>query len=459
MGKKGPSSSSSSKPPANVAVPAAAAAEGAAPGRKARGHRQKGAGTVIVAKPPEVTTDGIVLAPHMRLPSVLVREYCQREKRPAPIYGQEGPNRMALLLRDAKNAKDDLRFCPVQSFESPTQAREYAALLALHHLQPSLPLERKLPEPFSHTWLDMTRSSSKATSATAAGRNKKEEDKKLSTSATDKPVPSTAGQAVARPPAACKDFTATANPIVGKAAPAPVLGLRATSQFASKSAKSQSNLAEVSASARKRAYFDAVRRANKPESVFMGARLRVLIEQALGVQKMKAMDEDVIEDDSAVHRDITDIQTLCHRVATDGGSAASVLSILSSHLTPAALRDLPERIYAELAGKRHFRPDAVLHALAMLLLGAGPSHAGGSPSAAAGDQLGDELRRCLEFLDQDSTEKDQALPASNAPSATARLTASAKESVARGLCRDQCLEYLCLHMEEDDLPEVKWDLF
>jgi hypothetical protein len=42
-----------------------------------KGHRQKGAGTVITAKPPVVTADGITLKAHERLPFQLVnsRDY------------------------------------------------------------------------------------------------------------------------------------------------------------------------------------------------------------------------------------------------------------------------------------------------------------------------------------------------------------------------------------------------
>jgi len=38
-----------------------------------KGHRQRGAGTVITAKPPIVTTDGITLKAHERLPYQLVK--------------------------------------------------------------------------------------------------------------------------------------------------------------------------------------------------------------------------------------------------------------------------------------------------------------------------------------------------------------------------------------------------
>jgi hypothetical protein len=54
----------------------------------ARGHRQRGAGTVITAKPAVTTADGIVLKTHEKLPFQLLHEYCQREKRPMPKYNQ-----------------------------------------------------------------------------------------------------------------------------------------------------------------------------------------------------------------------------------------------------------------------------------------------------------------------------------------------------------------------------------
>lgn len=112
-----------------------------------RGHRQRGAGTVIVAKAPVVTQDGIVLKPHERLPTQLLQEYCQREKRSNPKYLHMpgSGHRYRILLEDSKNAKNDLSFVPVQSSESDKVARDYAALLALYHFQKNMPLERKLP--------------------------------------------------------------------------------------------------------------------------------------------------------------------------------------------------------------------------------------------------------------------------------------------------------------------------
>ena len=140
------------------------------PGRKAKGHRQRGAGTIITAPPPVTTDDGITLAPHMRLPSVLLQEYCQREKRPKPLYqlcdgsGSSKSNsprfRFRVCLADSKNSRNDLSFAPNQSSDSEKMAKDYAALLALSHFQPTIPLERKLPEPYCTTWKDLVATSS-----------------------------------------------------------------------------------------------------------------------------------------------------------------------------------------------------------------------------------------------------------------------------------------------------------
>lgn len=121
-----------------------------------RGHKQKGAGTVITAKAPIVTNDGIVLKAHERLPVQLLSEYCQKEKRPMPKYFSQHPQfRYKVILEDSKNSKNDLEFLPNQSVESDKVAKDYAALLALWHFQKNLPLERKIPEPYSTSWIQM----------------------------------------------------------------------------------------------------------------------------------------------------------------------------------------------------------------------------------------------------------------------------------------------------------------
>eukprot|EP01039_Chlorochromonas_danica_P005004 gene5004-5495_t len=146
----------------------------------ARGHRQRGAGTVITAKAAVTTTDGITLKPHERLPFQLLHEFCQREKRPnpkyqaCPVHDSPGMKRMRVILEDSKNSKNDLTFSPVQAFETESIAKDYAALLALYHFQRTLPLERKLPQPYASTWLQMVNGT--ATNITAATSTEEGED-------------------------------------------------------------------------------------------------------------------------------------------------------------------------------------------------------------------------------------------------------------------------------------------
>lgn len=103
---------------------------------------------------------GIVVESWQKLPWTMLTELCRREKRPKPSWhpvssGGRG-NRARVVLPDKKKADKDLSFCPKESSESAQVAKEAAALLALHHLQGNLPLERKLPEPFKTMWLALT---------------------------------------------------------------------------------------------------------------------------------------------------------------------------------------------------------------------------------------------------------------------------------------------------------------
>jgi hypothetical protein len=66
------------------------------------GHKQRGAGTIITAKAPIVTGDGILLKIHERLPSQLLQEFCQKEKRPSPKYFPEPPGHRCEKLMKRK---------------------------------------------------------------------------------------------------------------------------------------------------------------------------------------------------------------------------------------------------------------------------------------------------------------------------------------------------------------------
>ncbi len=172
----------------------------------ARGHKQRGAGTVITARPNIVTNDGVTLKAHERLPSVLLNEYCQKEKRPKPRYEANPPgHRMTVILEDGKNSKNDLSFSPIQNFETETLARDFAALLALFHFQKALPLERKLPEPFSTTWIEMLNASKGPTGANAGSSTGNQASIITKSSAKDATQPSTNVQTKESPKVAAPD--------------------------------------------------------------------------------------------------------------------------------------------------------------------------------------------------------------------------------------------------------------
>jgi len=134
------------------------------PQRPPRGHKQKGAGTVIVAKPDVITGDGVILKAHERLPTQLLQEYCQREKRPLPVYHSRGPgHRHAVQLPDKKDPNCDLWFLPTDTdFESAKVAKDFSALLALFELQRNMPLENKLPSPYRDSWKAMVAAAKEA---------------------------------------------------------------------------------------------------------------------------------------------------------------------------------------------------------------------------------------------------------------------------------------------------------
>ena len=110
---------------------------------------------------------GVSIETWQKLPSQLLGEWCQREKRPKPRWHPARPKpgaakvsgyRLRVVVPDRKKpgSEHDLGFVPVQHFPTEAGAKEQAALLALHHTQPELPLERKLPEPYRAAWLALT---------------------------------------------------------------------------------------------------------------------------------------------------------------------------------------------------------------------------------------------------------------------------------------------------------------
>ena len=90
--------------------------------------------------PPRVNKQGEILGVKtwQKLPSDLCKEYCEKKKRPVPIYltaksFQENTVRMRVVFPDASGEKNrDLVFCPFESklkTKHECVAREEAALV------------------------------------------------------------------------------------------------------------------------------------------------------------------------------------------------------------------------------------------------------------------------------------------------------------------------------------------
>ncbi|KAH9261872.1 hypothetical protein BASA81_000528 [Batrachochytrium salamandrivorans] len=129
--------------------------------RAPKGHRQKGAGTMVVSKGP-VQRDGLEMKDWQKSPKQLLSEYCKAEKRPMPRYVASGPAQpnkflLRVILPDPKGQKEkDLMFVPKDAaFDSQFQAEHAVALLALAKLDGPRAHEMKLPEPYKTAWLNL----------------------------------------------------------------------------------------------------------------------------------------------------------------------------------------------------------------------------------------------------------------------------------------------------------------
>ncbi|RHZ04561.1 hypothetical protein DYB26_009121, partial [Aphanomyces astaci] len=185
---------------------------------------------------------GVLCKEWQRTPMQLLQEYCRSVKRQPAHYhnahsDSEHTFRVRCVLSDAKSKDKDLIFCPTQSVDTTLDdAKHCAALLALLHLEPSRPHERKLPDPYREMWLVL-----------------QEEQKQPAF----KPFKKSAAAA----PDASSD---------GDAAHGKVVVLTSDRAFASK--------AEYTQSKRSRENRD---RANIPVQVFMSQKARDLVESVL----------------------------------------------------------------------------------------------------------------------------------------------------------------------------------
>ncbi|ETV88296.1 hypothetical protein, variant 1 [Aphanomyces astaci] len=226
----------------------------APPPRKPRGHRQKGAGTVATSVGEQIR-QGVLCKEWQRTPMQLLQEYCRSVKRqPAHYHNAQSDSehtfRVRCVLSDAKSKDKDLIFCPTQSVDTTLDdAKHCAALLALLHLEPSRPHERKLPDPYREMWLVL-----------------QEEQKQPAF----KPFKKSA--------AAAPDASSSSD---GDAAHGKVVVLTSDRAFASKAEYTQSKLSEREDRNRRQRSRENRDRANIPVQVFMSQKARDLVESVL----------------------------------------------------------------------------------------------------------------------------------------------------------------------------------
>ena len=228
-----------------------------------KGHKQKGASgqTASMGEAASVTTKGQTsVAQWQRLPSQLLKEYCQRQKRPLPKYKNiekaNGKFKYRVILQDPKgDDQKDLFFVPPTAVQNEEQAQEEGALLALLQLTPSLPHERKLPEPYKTSWLHAVRDSKKASTLpipVPMATDNKADNKSINLTSS-----------IASTTAA----TASTNLALG-------LRTSAAEQRRQREEQRQQRIARIRR-------HDAIRLANQNYPVFMSARLRQQIQALL----------------------------------------------------------------------------------------------------------------------------------------------------------------------------------
>lgn len=226
-----------------------------------------------------------------RTPVQLLHEFCQSKKRRSAhfprVRAPEGRVRVRCVLPDDKNTAKDLTFCPAQDFATLDEAKHCAALLALHHVEPLRPFERKLPDPYRELWLALATNS---TGAAAGATTSKNQGKKSDAPAT---VATVAAPATNAAPTAddsestldmwgdTPDEPSAADASQStKKTPFPAT-LSADRAFASHAEFEKARLERVQARNKKQRQRENRERANLHKPVFMSAACRERIEHVL----------------------------------------------------------------------------------------------------------------------------------------------------------------------------------
>jgi hypothetical protein len=284
-----------------------------------KGHKQKGASgqTALVAEAAKTTNVGKTqISQWQRMPSDLLKEHCQREKRKPPKFknvAKDGDAKYLyrIVLPDNKDPDKDLFFVPARGVENEEQAMEEACILALLHQTPNLPHERKLPEPYKTTWLH-------------AVENMKKNDDKKKPAAKNNPTQNITNTTT----------TASINsrPIGdgAQASTSLILGKRFVSNAGAQRHKDELRRERD----KKIRQHEAIRMANKNHPVFLAAHLRNQIQQLLRGDTVELLDSDNFEaengqDDAVGELDAGQANAL-DRLRKEGFTQGQVLTALKA---------------------------------------------------------------------------------------------------------------------------------
>lgn len=312
-----------------------------------KGHKQKGAAlgqAATVAKDKVITTEvgKTTLAPHQRLPSTILNEYCQKEKRKRPFYKEMKTKKAEtyqyrLILPETAANKDDLLFVPAEAVGNAEQAKEEAALLALLHLTPTLPHERKLPDPYRTTWLQALETQKQAKKAAAAAANKKKSAPPSSAAAST--ANTTTSSADSKQPP-CAPDSGGAKATSGLRSAVPV-------SKAIKEEERNEKRRRINAKIQKH---EAIRLANQPHPVFMSAKLRQAIERILRHEKVSLENSKEEEEDEAYYENSyeSEVQKYVEdRLHKEGFTRKQAREAFKNISTSSADEDVWEKVYEQ----------------------------------------------------------------------------------------------------------------
>ncbi len=303
-----------------------------------KGHKQKGGSgqTSQVATAAKTTEKGqTVLAQWQKLPSCLLAEICKKEKRPPAKYKSlsthGGGFKFRVIVQDAKVARrggaHDIILMPASNVPNEEQAKEEAALLALLHLSPSIPHERKLPEPYKSTWLN----------ALQAQKEAQSKPKAKSDRSSAQP-----GETKQTPTSSSANKSGSENKMKPSAATASSNLVNANTYTSLQEKRKQSDEKRKARNEKIRRH-EAIRQANRDVQIFMSAQIRKQIESllrgdadnelrdSLNVDDGDDLGDDVIDEEDVVMSYV--VQRLAHEGFTKTQAKAGYSAVLKNPST------------------------------------------------------------------------------------------------------------------------------